>query len=356
MFWAPAQGKAVSLGLGYSVPGSWKLVSAQSLVITVEDFVSSRSHRVSGAWEVLAASPYPGDDYWMWRIAAKNRKTQKNWRTLCKVRFVTFSTFISLQYILLLSCFTSCMLFCTERGRTFWPCPPKTGVAMTGLSPECANVREHALFKCIQYQHFVFYQIFHWKRGLPLLTEAGAYCVKEQAVEIRPITNSALCYVNVGLPRLTLFRMERKLWSSSAWFNWSLFMHSPLASREDFKLKFLNWTSPSVSSFHQKQTSKRECRFLQSPWMSRKPRTAVSLCQCLAASAPSQPRTTGWKLRSSKLCWWFWKALRFWKEEESMLALLPRWGSFPHPVTGGGDDDFKLSPGITYLLLHQLLD
>lgn len=109
------------------------------------------------------------------------------------------------------------------------------GVAMTGLNTECANIREHAFFKYTWYQHFVFYQIFHRKRGLPLFTEASAYCVKEQAVEIWPIKNSALCYVNVGLPGLTLFRMEQ-MWSSSTWFSWSLFKHSPAASREDFKL------------------------------------------------------------------------------------------------------------------------
>lgn len=98
------------------VPEHWKLVSAQSLVITIEDFVRSRSHHVLGAWEVLAASPYPDDDYWMWRMAAKKRK--ENWRTLCKVRFVTFSTFLSLQHILSLSGF-SCMLLYTEQGRIF---------------------------------------------------------------------------------------------------------------------------------------------------------------------------------------------------------------------------------------------
>lgn len=161
-------------------------------------------------------------------MAAKKRK--ENWRTLCKVRFVTFSTFLSLQHILSLSGFTSCMLLCTEQGRIFQPSPPKMGVATTGLSSECANVRECAFFKCTWCQHFGFCLIFHRKRGLPLLTEAGAYCVKEQAVEIWPIKNSALCYVNVRLPGLTLFRMEQKPWSSSAPFSWSLFKHSP--SRE----------------------------------------------------------------------------------------------------------------------------
>jgi len=81
---------------------------------------------------------------------------------------------------------------------------------MTELSTQCANIRERVFFQCTSYQHFVFYRVFHQKRGLPLLTEAGAYCVKEQAVEIQPIKNSALCYVNVGLPGLTLSRVEQK--------------------------------------------------------------------------------------------------------------------------------------------------
>lgn len=115
------------------------------------------------------------------------------------------------------------------------------GVAMTGLSSEYANIRERALFKCTWWQHFVFCLICHQKRGLPLLTEAGAYCVKEQAVETWPIKNSALCYVNVRLPRLTLFRMEQKLWLSSAPFSWSLFKHSPSRG-------ILNRTSSCVPS------------------------------------------------------------------------------------------------------------
>lgn len=162
------------------------------------------------------------------------------------------------------------------------------GVATTGLSSECANVRERAFFKCTWCQHFVFCLIFHRKRGLPLLTEAGAYCVKEQAVEIWPIKNSAVCYVNVRLSGLTLFRMEQKLWSSSAPFSWSLFKHSPSRG-------ILNWTSSCVPSPPPKK-KKKECRLYHcGPWMSRKPRTAVSLCQCLTGSAPSQPRATGWK-------------------------------------------------------------
>lgn len=243
--WALVLGKAVSLGLHNSVPKRWELVSAQSLIISSEDFVSSKSNCVSGAWEVLAVTPYPDDDYWM------RRKTE-NWRTLCKVRFVTFSTFLSLQNVLSLSGFTSCMTLCTELGRTFWPSPPKMGVALMGLSTECVNVRERAFFKCTWYQHFGFLPNILLKRGLPLLTEAGVYCVKEQAVEAWLTKNSGLSYVNVRLPGLTLFRMEQKLWSSSAWFSWSLFKHSPVASREDCKLKFFNWTSPCVLSLHQK--------------------------------------------------------------------------------------------------------
>lgn len=104
------------------------------------------------------------------------------------------------------------------------------------------------------------------KRGVPLLTEAGAYCVKKQAVEIWLIKNSTLCYVKVRLPGLTLFRMEQKLWSSSAQVSWSLFKHL-VASREDFKLNFLNWTSlcpiPSLHPNKTKQNQKNnkpECR------------------------------------------------------------------------------------------------
>jgi len=56
-------GNAVSLGLSYTVHSAGKLVSAQSLITTIEDFVSGRSHRVSGSWQVLAASAYPDNDY-----------------------------------------------------------------------------------------------------------------------------------------------------------------------------------------------------------------------------------------------------------------------------------------------------
>lgn len=145
------------------MPDQWKLASAPSLIITFEDYLSSRSNCVSGAWEVLAVSLYPDDDYWMWRKAAKKKKKPQNWRTHCKVRFVTFSTFLSLQYLLSLSGFTSCILLCTELGRTFWPSPPKMGVALTGLSTEYVNIRKCAFFRCTWYQHFVFYRIFHRK-------------------------------------------------------------------------------------------------------------------------------------------------------------------------------------------------
>lgn len=128
------------------------------------------------------------------------------------------------------------------------------------------------------------------KRGLPLST--GASCEKKQAVEIWPIKNSALCYVNVRLPGLTLFRMEQKLWLTSALFNW-IFKQFPMASGEDFKLKVLNWTCACVSSLHSPNKTKKIVQILSvcCPRMSRKPRTAVSLCQCmcLAVSAPSQP-------------------------------------------------------------------
>lgn len=96
------------------------------------------------------------------------------------------------------------------------------------------------------------------KRGVPLLTEAGAYCVKKQAVEIWLIKNSTLCYVKVRLPGLTLFRMEQKLWSSSAQVSWSLFKHL-VASREDFKLNFLNWTSLCpIPSLHPNKTKQNQ--------------------------------------------------------------------------------------------------
>lgn len=92
------------------------------------------------------------------------------------------------------------------------------------------------------------------KRGLPLST--GASCEKKQAVEIWPIKNSALCYVNVRLPGLTLFRMEQKLWLTSAQFNW-IFKQFPMASGEDFKLKVLNWTCACVSSLHSPKKTKK---------------------------------------------------------------------------------------------------
>lgn len=97
VFWAPALRNAAILGLSYSVPDHWKLVSARSLLITFEDFVSCSSSCVSGAWKVLAVSLYPDNDYWMWRKAAKKQKGNR--RTVCKVRFVTFSTFLFDHFI-----------------------------------------------------------------------------------------------------------------------------------------------------------------------------------------------------------------------------------------------------------------
>lgn len=73
------------------------------------------------------------------------------------------------------------------------------------------------------------------KRGIPLFTEAGTYCMEEQAVEIWPIKSSGLCYGNVGLPgtktvvQLCLFQLV-------------FFKHSPMASREDCNWNF--WTEP----------------------------------------------------------------------------------------------------------------
>lgn len=64
------------------------------------------------------------------------------------------------------------------------------------------------------------------KRGLLLLTEAVACCVKQQSVEIRMVINSALHYATVRLPGHNPFWMEQNLWSTSVQFSWSLFKTS----------------------------------------------------------------------------------------------------------------------------------
>lgn len=75
--WAPALEKAASLGLSFSVPDHWQVVSAQSLLITFEDLFSSRSNCISGMCKVLAVSLYTDNDYWIWRKAAKKQKKRK---------------------------------------------------------------------------------------------------------------------------------------------------------------------------------------------------------------------------------------------------------------------------------------
>lgn len=173
------------------------------------------------------------------------------------MRFVTFSTFLSLQYLLSLSGFTSCILLCTELGRTFWPSPPKMGVALTGLSTEYVNIRKCAFFRCTRYQHFVFYRIFH-RKGEFHFWQKLVHTVWKNRLWKSDWLKIALCYVKVRLPGLTLFRMEQKLWSSSAQVSWSLFKHL-VASREDFKLNFLNWTSLCpIPSLHPNKTKQNQ--------------------------------------------------------------------------------------------------
>lgn len=88
-------------------------------------------------------SPYPEDDYCMGRKAAKTKR--KKPEGLCRVRFVTSSMFLSLEYNPFTVCFHQ-LLLCTEPGR-ICPRPPKTGVALMGSNTECVIIREGAFFK-----------------------------------------------------------------------------------------------------------------------------------------------------------------------------------------------------------------
>lgn len=114
----------------------------------------------------------------------------------------------------------------------------------------------------------------------------------------------------------------------------SLFKHLPVASREDYKLKVLNQTCACVSSLHtpnKTKKNKNQIVLVCCPWMTRKPRAAFSLCQCmcLAVSAPSQPN---WLAENSKRA----NFADIWNSEGGGIftSSLSQMGQFPHLVRG----------------------
>lgn len=137
--------------------------------------------------------------------AAKNEE-EKN-QTFYEMRFVTFSTFLYIQYILSQPGFTSYMLLCTEWARISWPGLNETGFAMTRVSTGCVNKNKSPL-KAIDIKKIMPYWIFYQKetsafyRSCCLLYERTT-CGKQ-------IKNSALSYVDVRLPWHISVWMQQK--------------------------------------------------------------------------------------------------------------------------------------------------
>lgn len=151
------------------------------------------------------------------------------------------------------------------------------------------------------YQHFGFYQIFHPKGDFDFQQEPAVR--KNRLWKVWPTKNSALSYVNVRFPGLTLLRMEQKLWWALLDSTESLFKHFPMAFEGDFKPKVLNWTCACVSSLLSPKKTKQ------------KSANSISVLSMSVQKA----KNCSFLVPVLVPCWWY----EILKEEEFLLALLP---------------------------------
>lgn len=162
------------------------------------------------------------------------------------------------------------------------------GVALAGLSAKLVNIRECAFFKCTWYQHFGFYLIFHRKGNFHFWQVPVPTVWKNKLWKSDRFTMVVSAMLIPAYLDLAFSGWNKKPWSKSVWFSWSLFKHSPVTFREHLKL--------NLSLYPILPPPKKSCPHC-CPQMSRKPQTVVLLGQltCLTVSGLSQPRETDWK-------------------------------------------------------------
>lgn len=136
-----ALGKAECLRLSCSVPDHWKLVTAQSLIMILEDWQEQKQPR----FRSMGCSCCHLTLRMTTVCEERQLKQRKKTEGLCRMRFVTPSMFPSLEYNPFTLYFHQ-LLLCAEPGR-IWPSSPKTGVALMGSNTECVIIREGAFFK-----------------------------------------------------------------------------------------------------------------------------------------------------------------------------------------------------------------